>query len=148
MAAAIGMSLVAIGDTISTSAGFAARKGYDVDSNQELVGIGSANLLAGLFSGFPVSTSGSRTAVAEQSGAKTQLTGLAAAALVIAMLLFVPGLVKHMPQPVLAAVVIAASISLFDAADCGIFGSCEKASLLWPWSRSWAWRLWACWKES
>ena len=88
-----------------------------MNGNQELVGIGSANLAAGLFSGFPVSTSGSRTAVAFQSGAKTQLTGLVAAALVLAMLLFVPGLVKDMPQPVLAAVVIAASISLFDVAE-------------------------------
>ena len=88
-----------------------------MDGNQELAGIGSANLAAGLFSGFPVSTSGSRTAVAFQSGAKTQLTGLVAAALVLAMLLFVPGLVQDMPQPVLAAVVIAASISLFDVAE-------------------------------
>jgi len=72
LATAMGMSLVAIGDTISTSVGFAARRGYTVDSNQELIGIGSANLLASLFQGFPVSTSGSRTAVAEQSGAKTQ----------------------------------------------------------------------------
>ena len=65
LGAALGMSLVAIGDTISTSAGFAARRGYQVDGYQELVGIGSANLLAGLFSGFPVSTSGSRTTVAD-----------------------------------------------------------------------------------
>ncbi len=117
LAAAVGISLVAVGDTISTSGGFAARAGYEVDGNQELAGIGSANLAAGLFSGFPVSTSGSRTAVAFQSGAKTQLTGLVAAALVVAMLLFVPGLVQAMPQPVLAAVVIAASISLFDVAE-------------------------------
>ena len=114
MATAVGMSLVAIGDTISTSAGFAARKGYDVDSDQEMVGIGSANLLAGLFSGFPVSTSSSRTAVAEQSGAKTQLTGVVAGLLVLAMLLFVPGLVKNLPQPALAAIIITAAISLFD----------------------------------
>jgi MFS superfamily sulfate permease-like transporter len=87
-----------------------------VDGNQELAGIGSANLAAGLFSGFAVSTSGSRTAVAAQSGAKTQLTGLIAAGLVLAMLLVVPGLVQSMPQPVLAAVIIAASISLFDLA--------------------------------
>jgi len=116
-ASAVGISLVAVGDTISTSGGFAARAGYEVDGNQELAGIGSANLAAGLFSGFPVSTSGSRTAVAFQSGAKTQLTGLVAASLVVAMLLFVPGLVQAMPQPVLAAVVIAASISLFDVAE-------------------------------
>jgi high affinity sulfate transporter 1 len=114
MATAVGMSLVAIGDTISTSAGFAARKGYDVDSDQEMVGIGAANLLAGLFSGFPVSTSSSRTAVAEQSGAKTQLTGVFAGLLVLAMLLFVPGLVKNLPQPALAAIIITAAISLFD----------------------------------
>ena len=116
-AAAVGISLVAIGDTISVSGGFAARAGYEVDGNQELAGIGTANLAAGLFSGFAVSTSGSRTAVAFQSGAKTQLTGLVAAALVLLMLLFVPGLVQAMPQPVLAAVVIAASISLFDVAE-------------------------------
>ena len=113
-ATAVGISLVAIGDTISTSAGFATRKGYDIDSDQEMVGIGAANLFAGFFSGFPVSTSGSRTAVAEQSGAKTQLTGVMAGALVLAMLLFVPGLVRNMPQPALAAIVITASISLFD----------------------------------
>ncbi len=113
-ATAVGISLVAIGDTISTSAGFAARRGYEIDSDQEMIGIGSANLFAGLFSGFPVSTSGSRTAVAEQSGAKTQLTGILAGLLVLAMLLFVPGLVKNLPQPALAAIVITASISLFD----------------------------------
>ena len=67
-------------------AGSPGAAGYEVDGNQELAGIGSANLAAGLFSGFPVSTSGSRTAVAFQSGAKTQLTGLVAAALVLLML--------------------------------------------------------------
>jgi MFS superfamily sulfate permease-like transporter len=117
LAASLGISLVAIGDTICTSTGFAARRGYEVDSNQELAGIGSANLLAGLFQGFPVSTSGSRTAVAEQSGAKTQLTGLVAAGCVLAMLLFVPGLVRNLPQPALAALVIAAASSLFDLAE-------------------------------
>jgi high affinity sulfate transporter 1 len=117
VATAAGISLVAVGDTISTSGGFATRGGYEVNGNQELAGIGIANLAAGMFSGFPVSTSGSRTAVAAQSGAKTQLTGLVAAALVLLMLLVAPGLVQAMPQPVLAAVVIAASISLFDVAE-------------------------------
>ncbi len=113
-ATAFGISLVAIGDTISTSAGFATRRGYEIDSDQEMVGIGAANLFAGLFSGFPVSTSGSRTAVAEQSGAITQLTGVVAGLLVLAMLLFVPGLVQNLPQPALAAIVITAAFSLFD----------------------------------
>jgi high affinity sulfate transporter 1 len=117
LASAVGISLVAIGDTIATSTGFAARRGYQVHANQELAGIGSANLLAGLFQGFPVSTSGSRTAVAEQSGAKTQLTGLVAAASVLAMLLLFPNLVRNLPQPALAALVISAGISLFDVAE-------------------------------
>ena len=117
MASAAGMSLVAVGDTIATSTGFAARRGYQVNANQELTGIGSANLLAGLFQGFPVSTSSSRTAVAEQSGARTQLTGLVAAATVVAMLLFFPDLMRNLPQPALAALVISAGISLFDIAE-------------------------------
>jgi len=116
VATAVGMSLLAIGDTISTSTGFAARRGAEVDGNQELVGIGAANLLTGLFQGFPISTSGSRTAVAEQSGAKTQLTGVVAALAVLVMLLFVPGLVRNLPQSALAAIIIAASLSLFDLA--------------------------------
>jgi high affinity sulfate transporter 1 len=117
LAAAVGISLVAIGDTIATSTGFAARRGQEVDSNQELAGIGAANLLCGLFQGFPVSTSGSRTAGAEQSGAMTQLAGLVAAGSVLAMLLFVPNLVQNLPQPALAALVIAAGLSLFDVAE-------------------------------
>ena len=112
--AAFGITLVALGDTISTSSGFAAKSGYDVDSDQEMVGIGAANFLTGFFQGFPISSSSSRTAVAEQSGAKTQLTGVVAAALVLVMLLFVPGLVRNLPQSALAAIIIVASISLFD----------------------------------
>lgn len=115
-ATALGISLVAVGDTISTSAGFAARKGYAVDSDQELVGIGTANIMVSFFQGFAISTSSSRTAVAEQSGAKTQLTGVMAGAAVLAMLLFLPGLVRNLPQSTLAAVVIAAAMSLFDVA--------------------------------
>ena len=101
---ALGISLIAIGDTISTSAGFAARRGDEVDSNQEMVGIGSANLLAGFFYWFPISTSGSRTAVVKQSGAKSQLTGVVSAILLLIMLLFFPGLVQNMPQSALAAI--------------------------------------------
>ena len=116
-AAAIGITLVAVGDTISTSSAFASRGGYEVDTNQELGGIGTANIATGLFTGFPVTTSSSRTAVAFQSGAKSQLTGLIAAGLVLLMLVFLPGLVQAMPQPVLAAIVIAASVTLFDGAE-------------------------------
>src|SRR6202042_642305 len=84
------------------------------DGNGEMLGIGAANLAAGLFQGFPVSTSGSRTAVAERSGAKSQLTGVTGAAVIIVMIVFVPGLFRNLPQPALAAVVITASLSLAD----------------------------------
>jgi high affinity sulfate transporter 1 len=111
---AFGIALVSLTDTISTASSFAARSGDEVDGQKEMIGIGAANLAAGLFQGFPVSTSGSRTAVAEQAGAKTQLTGLVGAAAIALILLFFPGLLQDLPQPTLAAVVIAASVSLAD----------------------------------
>ncbi len=114
VAGALGIALVSLTDTISTASAFAARTGQEVRANQEMIGIGAANVAAGLFQGFPVSTSASRTAVAEQSGMKSQVTGLVGAAAITAMLLFLPGLLRNLPQPTLAAVVIAAAISLAD----------------------------------
>ena len=113
-AGALGIALVSLADTISTASAFAARSGQEIRGNQEMIGIGAANLAAGLFQGFPVSTSGSRTAVAERSGAKTQLTGITGAALIILMIVLLPGLFRNLPQPALAAVVITASLSLTD----------------------------------
>ena len=113
-AGALGIAVVSLADTISTASAFAARTGQEVRGNGEMIGIGAANLAAGLFQGFPVSTSGSRTAVAERSGAKTQLTGVTGAALIILMIVLIPGLFRNLPQPALAAVVITASLSLAD----------------------------------
>ncbi len=113
-AGALGIALVSLADTISTSSAFAARTGQEVDGNGEMIGIGAANLAAGLFQGFPVSTSGSRTAVAERSGARTQLTGVTGAVLITLMIVLVPGLFRNLPNPALAAVVITASLSLAD----------------------------------
>jgi MFS superfamily sulfate permease-like transporter len=113
-AGALGITLVSLADTISTASAFAARTGQEVDGNQEMLGIGVANLAAGFFQGFPVSTSGSRTAVAERSGAKTQFTGVTGAVLIILMIVLVPGLFRNLPQPALAAVVITAALSLAD----------------------------------
>ncbi len=113
-AGALGIVVVSLADTISTASAFAARTGQEINGNGEMIGIGAANLAAGLFQGFPVSTSGSRTAVAERSGAKTQLTGVTGAALIIVMIVVVPGLFKNLPNPALAAVVITASLSLAD----------------------------------
>src|SRR5438094_174773 len=83
-------------------------------ANGEAVAAAAAVGIAGIFQGFPVSTSGSRTAVAERAGAKTQLTGVVGAALIILMIVLVPGLFRNLPQPALAAVVITASLSLAD----------------------------------
>jgi high affinity sulfate transporter 1 len=113
-AGALGIALVSLADTISTASAFAARTGQEINGNQEMIGIGAANLAAGLFQGFPVSTSGSRTAVAERSGAKTQFTGVTGAVLIILMIVLVPGLFRNLPNPALAAVVITASLSLAD----------------------------------
>jgi high affinity sulfate transporter 1 len=114
VAGAVGIAVVSLTDTISTSSAFAARAGQEVDGDREMIGIGAANIAAGFFQGFPVSTSGSRTAVAEQAGAKTQLTGLVGALAITLMLLVTPGLLRNLPQPTLAAVVITASLSLAD----------------------------------
>jgi len=111
---AFAIAVVSLTDTISTASAFAARTGEEVDGTREMIGIGASNIAAGFFQGFPVSTSGSRTAVAEQAGAKTQVTGLVGALAITFILVAVPGLLRNLPQPTLAAVVIAASISLAD----------------------------------
>ncbi|HEU4337339.1 MAG TPA: sulfate permease [Nocardioides sp.] len=113
-AGALGISLVSLTDTISTASVFADKTGGELDGNREMIGVGAASIAAGFFQGFPVSTSGSRTAVAFQSGARTQVTGLVGAAAIVTVLVVVPGLLRNLPQPALAAVVIAASLSLAD----------------------------------
>jgi len=111
---AVGITMVSLTDTIATATSFAARRGDEVNADQEMVGIGTSNIAAGFFQGFAVSVSGSRTAVADQSGAKTQLTGVVGAGLVVLLLLFLNGLLADLPQTALAAVVITAALSLTD----------------------------------
>lgn len=109
---ALSISLVALADTISTATSFASRRGEKVDGDREMIGIGAANIATGFFQGFPVSTSASRTAVAEQAGSRSQLSGLVGAAVIALMLVAVPGLMAPLPQATLAAIVIAAALSL------------------------------------
>jgi high affinity sulfate transporter 1 len=112
--AAVGITLVSLTDTITLSTSFNTRRGDPVRPNQEMIGVGSANIAAGLFRGFAISASSSRTAVAEQSGAKSQLAGVVGAAIVVALLAFFNGLLADLPSSALAAVVIAAAISIAD----------------------------------
>ena len=110
-------AMVAFADTSVLSRTYAAKTRTPVDPNQEMIGLGAANLAAGLFQGFPVSSSSSRTPVAEAAGSKTQLTGAFGAAAVALLLWFAPNLLKDLPNSALAAVVIAAAIGLFEFAD-------------------------------
>jgi high affinity sulfate transporter 1 len=111
------VALVSFADTSVLSRAYAARLGTHVDPNQELVGLGAANLATGFFQGFPISSSASRTPVAEAAGARTQLTSVVGALAIAVLLLVAPNLLQHLPTAALAAVVIAAAIGLFEIAD-------------------------------
>ncbi len=128
--AAVGITLVSLADTIATSSSFGARRGEEVDPNQEMIGIGVANLAAGCLQGFAVSTSGSRTAVVEQAGAKTQLASVVGAGIVAVLLLFFNSLLADLPQSALAAVLIGAALSLLDLRVLARYWRVRKSALV------------------
>ncbi len=111
------VALVSFADTSVLSRAFAARLGTRVNPNQEIVGLGAANLAAGFFQGFPISSSSSRTPVAEAAGARTQLTCVVGALAIAIVLLVAPNLLQYLPSAALAAVVIAAAIGLIEVTD-------------------------------
>jgi len=111
------IALVSFADTSVLSRAYAARLGSRVDANQEMLGLGAANLATGFFQGFPISSSSSRTPVAEAAGACTQLTSVVGALAIALLLLAAPNLLRHLPTAALAAVVIAAAIGLIEVAD-------------------------------
>ena len=113
----IAVALVSFADTSVPSRTYAARLRSPVDPNQEMVGLGIANVAAGFFQGFPVSSSSSRTPVAEAAGAKTQLTGVVGAIAIAMLLLFAPALLQDLPNTALAAIVIASAIGLIEVSD-------------------------------
>jgi high affinity sulfate transporter 1 len=111
------VALVSFADTSVLSRVYASRMRMKVDPNQEMVGLGTANLAAGFFQGFPISSSSSRTPVAEAAGAKTQLTGVVGALVVALLLLVAPNLLRNLPSAALAAVVITSAIGLIEVTD-------------------------------
>jgi MFS superfamily sulfate permease-like transporter len=111
------VALVSFADTSVLSRVYAAKTQTYVDPNQEMVGLGVANLAGGFFQGFPISSSSSRTPVAEAAGAKTQLAGVVGALAVALLLVVEPDLLKNLPTSALAAVVIASAIGLFEITD-------------------------------
>jgi high affinity sulfate transporter 1 len=113
----LAVALVSFADTSVLSRTYAARLHVRVDPNQEMVGLGAANLATAFFQGFPISSSSSRTPVAEAAGARTQLTGVVGALAIVSLLLLAPNLLQHLPHTALAAVVIASAIGLFEVSD-------------------------------
>ncbi len=111
---AAGIMLVGFAEGLGAAKTYAAREHYEVDPNRELLGLGAANVGAGLCSGMVVNGSLSKTAVNGSSGAKSQVSGLVVAALTIVTLLFLTSLFEDLPEATLAAVVIAAVIELVD----------------------------------
>jgi high affinity sulfate transporter 1 len=111
------IALVSFADTSVLSRAYAARLGTHVDPSQEMVGLGAANLATGFFQGFSISSSASRTPVAEAAGARTQLTSVVGALAIAILLLVAPNILQHLPTAALAAVVIAAAIGLFEVTD-------------------------------
>jgi high affinity sulfate transporter 1 len=113
----VAVALVSFADTSVLSRTYAARLRTPVDPNQEMVGLGIANLAAALFQGFPISSSSSRTPVAEAAGAKTQVTGVVGAIAIAVLLMLAPQLLQNLPHTALAAVVIGAAIGLIEVTD-------------------------------
>lgn len=113
----LAVALISFADTSVLSRAYAARTRTYVDPSQELVGLGAANLAAGFFQGFPISSSSSRTPVAEAAGAKTQMTGIIGASAVALPIVFAPNLLQNLPPCALAAVVVASAVGLFEVQD-------------------------------
>ena len=113
----LAVAMVSFADTSVLSRAYAARTRMEVDPNQEMIGLGAANLAAGFFQGFPISSSSSRTPVAESAGSRTQLTGVVGAVAVALLLVVAPNLLENLPSSALAAVVIASALGLIEFAD-------------------------------
>ena len=116
LGAAVGIAFVSFTDTSVLSRTFAHRTHQQVDPNHELFALGAVNVASGLFQGFPVSSSSSRTPVAEDAGARTQMTGIVGAVAVAGLIVAMPTAFRYLPQAALAAVVIAASMRLVEIA--------------------------------
>jgi high affinity sulfate transporter 1 len=114
LAGALAIALVAFAETSVLSRVYAMRGGYRSDTNREMIALGAADLATGLFQGFPISSSATRTPVAESSGARTQLTGVVSALAVGLLLVLAPGLLQSLPTAALAAVVISALLALVE----------------------------------
>lgn len=111
---ALGIALVGYTDNVLTARSIAAKRGYRIDADQELAALGAINLSSAILGGFPVSSSASRTAVPASLGSRTQLVGVVASAFVVATLLLLAPALARVPQPCLAALIVAAAVAIID----------------------------------
>ncbi len=127
---AVGVLLVGYTDVVLTARAFAARSGATIDANQELLAVGTTNIGAGLFRGFPVSSSASRTAIGDASGARTQMHSLVALVSVVTVLLFLGPLLAQFPTASLGALVIYAAVRLIDVRGFRRLAAFRRSELL------------------
>ena len=128
--AALGVAIVAYSDNVLTARAFGARHREQIDSNQEFLALGAVNIGAGLVQGFPISSSGSRTVIADTMGARTQLHSLVSLVLVIATLLWLGPLIAAFPLAALGAVVVYAALRLVDVAELRRFAAFRRSELV------------------
>jgi SulP family sulfate permease len=127
--AALGVTIVAYSDNVVTGRAFAARRREDIDARQEFLALGAANMTAGLFSGFPVSSSGSRTVLGDAMGSRTQLYSMVTAATVLLTTLFLGPALSTFPMAALGAVVVFAALKLINFAELRRIGRFRRSEL-------------------
>jgi high affinity sulfate transporter 1 len=128
--AAAGIALVSFADTSVLSRSLAARHRYRIDADRELFALAAANVAAGLVQGFPVSSSSSRTPVAEAAGARTQVVGVVGALAIVLLLVAAPSLLEDLPTTALAAIVLSAALRLFDLRSLEVFARVRRADFV------------------
>jgi len=127
---AVGVLIVGYSDNVLTARSFADRNDYAIDANQELLALGTSNVAVGLFQGFPVSSSGSRTAIGDSLRTKSQMYSLVAFASVVIVLLFLRGVLSLFPMAALGAIVIYAALRLFDLPEMRRFWAFRRSEFL------------------
>jgi high affinity sulfate transporter 1 len=130
LVAATGLAFVTLADTAPISRSLALKRNEHVDPNREMVAVGVANIAAGLFQGFPISGSVSRSAVAEANGARTQITGVTGAAAIVIILVTAHGLLRNLPAATLGAILISAAIALADVKSLKWLWQVRRSELL------------------
>jgi high affinity sulfate transporter 1 len=126
---ALGIAIVGYSDNVLTARAFAARKGQEVDPDQEMLALGAANAAAGLVHGFPVSSSGSRTVIGDAIGSRSQLNSLVTMLAVVAVLAVGGPVLSSFPTAALGALVVYAALRLIDVAEFRRFARFRRSEL-------------------